>query len=143
MTGHPAETRKDHRAFCDIEGWDLVHNTKCKAVNHHLTYELNLADGRVLRTRVSHPVNKDAYGRNLWHHILRDQLDVSEDDFWACVREKSLPQRSTPPPVEHAVPVELFHLLVTHAGLPEREVLDMSKDEAIAAAAAHWSRPQG
>lgn len=42
-------------------------------------------DGRVLRTRVSHPVDRTDYGKSLWSHILRDQLEVSEAQFWECV----------------------------------------------------------
>jgi hypothetical protein len=33
---------------------------------HHVTYELDLIDGGVLRTRISHPVDRSSYGRSMW-----------------------------------------------------------------------------
>ena len=81
----PAPTREAHDAFCKIEGWQRVRNACGQTGTHHVIYELQLHDGRILRTRVSHPANRDAYGENLWSHILRDQLEVDQATFWACV----------------------------------------------------------
>lgn len=61
-----------------------------------MTYELTLHDGRVLRTRISHPVDRTVYGAAMWAHILRDQLDVEEAEFWACVLDGTLPDRGAP-----------------------------------------------
>jgi hypothetical protein len=33
------------------------------------------------------PVGRYGYGSSLWNHILRDQLQVTEAGFWACVRD--------------------------------------------------------
>lgn len=62
----------------------------------HVTYELTLHDGRILRTRISHPVDRTTYGAGMWSHILRDQLDVSEGEFRDCVLEGRVPARGDP-----------------------------------------------
>lgn len=80
----PQPSRKDHDAFCRHEEWERVRDAVGRKGTHHVTYELNLPDGRVLRTRVSRPVDRSDYGPNLWGHILRDQLEVDEATFWAC-----------------------------------------------------------
>lgn len=106
---------------------------------HHLTYELTLADGRILRTRVSHPPGRDTYGAAVWAHILRDQLDVTNEEFWACVRDGVKPQRGVPEVPAEALPLDLVHLLITKVGLAESEVMTMTKDEAIARLNTFWA----
>lgn len=140
MTSFPAATRKDHLTFCHTEGWEEVRRATGKKVNHHLTFELALEDGRILRTRISHPPGKDTYGKSLWTRILREQLDVTEPIFWACVKDGARPERSAPHPAKHAIPADLFHLLTAKAGYPQTQVCEMTKDEAIAAAGAYWQR---
>nr|MDQ3359991.1 hypothetical protein [Actinomycetota bacterium] len=55
--------------------------------------ELERHDGRVLRTRVSRPANRESYGPALWKPILTEQLSVTEEQFWACVKDRRLPDR--------------------------------------------------
>jgi hypothetical protein len=85
-------------------GWlDLA--ARGRTGTHYVTYELGLPDGRILRTRISHPVDRNAYGSSLWSHILRDQLGVSEEEFWACVRDGIKPDRGVPeapPEADHS-----------------------------------------
>jgi len=87
-----------HDAFCKIEGWEQVRDAQGRTGTHHVIYELQLHDGRILRTRVSHPVNRDTYGASLWSHILPDQLEVDQATFWACVQEGKKPDRGAPEP---------------------------------------------
>lgn len=98
---------------------------------HHVTYELVLTEGAMLRTRVSHPPNKDTYGKRLWAHILRDQLQVSEAEFWASVKDGILPARSQQQPPTDAIPAGVVHQLVTLVGLSKEDVAAMTKDEAV------------
>jgi hypothetical protein len=138
----PAPTRGDHQAFCANEGWELVRNARGKTSGHHaLTYELTLHDGRILRTRISHPPNGSTYGANIWGHILRDQLNVDEETFWACVRNGVKPDRGEPEAPAEALPADLAHLLVTRLQLSSAEVALMTKDEAIARMQEFWSQP--
>ncbi|MFY1694850.1 MULTISPECIES: hypothetical protein [unclassified Solwaraspora] len=98
-----------------------------------------MADGRILRTRISHPVDRTAYGPSLWSHILRDQLDVAEDEFWACTRDGTLPKRSDPTVPTASLPAELVHLLVHRVGLTEPEVAAMTKEQAVARLNRYWA----
>ncbi len=134
----PEPTRKDHEAFCVAEGWQRVRDARGRTGTHHVTYELGLPDGRILRTRISHPVDRSGYGPSLWSHILRDQLQVTEAEFWAAVRENKKPNRGAPEPPAAALPADLVHMLIARVGLPEAEVAVMSKDQAIARLQRYW-----
>jgi hypothetical protein len=135
----PQPTRQDHDKFCGVEGWTPVRDARGRTGTHHVTYELHLPDGRVLRTRISHPPDRATYGSSLWSHILRDQLGVSEEEFWACVREGIKPGRGVPEVPPEALPAELVHLLITRVGLAEPEVAAMSKAEAVEQLNRYWS----
>ncbi len=135
----PPPTRQDHERFCLVEGWDQVRDTRGRAGTHHITYELALPDGRVLRTRISRPPGRQTYGRALWSHILRDQLDVDEADFWACVKDGTAPDRGVHPRPDDALPAEVVALLLTRVGLGEDDVAAMSRAEAIARLERYWT----
>lgn len=139
MTSWPQPTRKDHQTFCEVEEWRQVRDARGRTGTHHLTYELDLADGRILRTRISHPVDRTDYGPSLWKHILRDQLDVDEPIFWACVQDGVKPARGVPEPPAEALPADLVHLLISRVGLAESEVAAMSKAEAAARLQRFWT----
>ncbi|MDK3255589.1 hypothetical protein [Blastococcus capsensis] len=88
-------------------------------------------------------MNNDAYGARTWSHILRDQLDVTEAEFWACVDERKLPDRGsaageTP---ANALPAGLVYQLIHVVGVPEAEVATMSLVHALAVMNEHWSQP--
>jgi len=134
----PQPTRDDHDRFCQVEGWRPVRDARGRTGTHHVTYELSLADGRVLRTRVSHPVDRSTYGRSMWAHILRDQLQVDEPAFWACVQDKVLPGRGVPTPPANALPADLVHLLISRVGLSEADIVAMTKEEAVARLHEYW-----
>ena len=135
----PAPTRKDHEAFCVTEGWQPVRDARGRTGTHHVTDEMHLRDGPILRTRISHPVNRDSYGPQLWSHILRDQLDVDQDSFWACVQDGIKPGRGAPEPPAEALPADLVQLLITRAHLSEADVAAMTKDEAITRMQRYWT----
>lgn len=135
----PQPTRQDHQEFCHTEGWTPVRDARGRTGTHHVTYELNLPDGRVLRTRISHTPDRSTYGVSLWSHILRDQLAVTEEEFWACVRDNRKPNRGTPQPPAQTLPADLVHLLITRVGLDEAEVATMSKTEAIERLNRFWT----
>jgi hypothetical protein len=75
----------------------------------------------------------------MWAHILRDQLDVDQAAFWACVRDGIKPDRGVPEAPAGALPAELVHLLLTRVRLSEAEVAAMSKDQAIARMQQYWA----
>ena len=68
----------------------------------------------------------------MWSHILRDQLDVSIAEFWACVNDGRLPDRgSLPERHAEAIPLGVVAALVNVFRIPEDEVRAMTKAEAI------------
>ncbi|MGH3492033.1 MAG: cytotoxic translational repressor of toxin-antitoxin stability system [Sciscionella sp.] len=136
----PQPTRKDHEEFCHIEQWRRVRDARGRTGTHHITYELDLVDGRILRTRISHPVDRSNYGQSLWKHILRDQLQVDDSIFWSCVKDGVKPDRGTSEPPASALPADLVYLLISRVGLDESEVGGMTKDEAIARIQRHWTK---
>lgn len=135
----PTPTRKDHEAFCETEGWERVRDARGRTGTHHVTFELGLADGRILRTRISHPVDRTDYGPGLWGHILRDQLQVTEAEFWPCVKDGVRPARGIPEIPPSALPADLVHLLISRVGLTDAEVVAMNKDEAVARLRRYWT----
>lgn len=136
-------SRRDHNQFCVTEQWTLVRNARGGKVRHHLTYELDLPDGRILRTRISRPVNGNTYGADLWKRILREQLEVTEQKFWDCVTNGVRPGRgATPTAPSAALPAQLVYQLIHMAGAPESDVAAMTLDEAVARMHEHWAKPQ-
>jgi hypothetical protein len=117
----------------------VVRDSRGRIGTHHLTYELDLPDGRTLRTRVSHPPDRTDYGPSIWSHILRDQLAVNEAEFWACVRRGERPNRGQPATPPEAIPSEVAYLLIHRVGITEDEVAAMSKEQAIERLNAYWS----
>ena len=135
---YPAPTRRDHQRFCEIEGWAVVRSGTGKRSTHHETYELELPDGRILRTRISRPPDRTGYGAALWSHILRDQLQTSPEEFWQCVRTGELPIRSARPVVQGAIPADLAHLLKNRIGLSDDQLANMSRQAAVERAQKYW-----
>ena len=121
MSSQPAPDRDAHHRFCQIEGWIEVTSATGSPVKHHQTFELVLDDGSVLRTRISRPVDRTTYSRRMWSHILRDQLAVSADEFWACVQQNAVPPRSVvAQPDPRALPLYVMNELVTRQAISHR-----------------------
>jgi hypothetical protein len=121
------------------EGWSRVRNARGGAGSHHETFEFHLPDGRILRTRISHPPDRSTYGADVWRHILRDQLGVSEAEFWACVKDGVTPRRAGAEAPKEAVPAEIAYLLVNRAGVPEGVVMKLGRQEAIERLNQYWA----
>ncbi len=136
-------SRRQHQRFCEIEGWDQAADAHGRPVGHHITYRLALADGRVLRTRISRPANNDTYGPQLWSHILGEQLAVTEGEFWECVGQGNPPVRpgQQPPTPAEALPADLVHQLLTKLHLPESDVAALTRRQAIELMTAYWTNP--
>ena len=71
-------------------------------------------------------------GSSLWRHILREQIDVSEAEFWACVKDGVKPRRGRSEAPKDAIPLEVAQLLIHKVGLSEAELAELTHDEAIA-----------
>jgi hypothetical protein len=135
----PRPTRQDHEKFCRVEGWRAVRNARGRTGTHHVTYEFDLPDGRILRTRISHPPDRTDYGPAIWAHILSDQLGVSEEEFWDCVRAGRKPDRGAPVLPDAPLPADLVYLLISRVGLTDAEVAKMTRDDAIVRVQRYWT----
>jgi hypothetical protein len=136
-------SRRQHKKFCEVEGWEQVQDAQGRPIGHHMTYELELPDGRVLRTRISRPANSESYGPALWSHILGTQLDVSEEEFWDCVEHGVKPPRPGQPPEvpADALPADLVFQLLTKLKLGEGQVAGLTRQEALDLMAEYWAKP--
>jgi hypothetical protein len=135
----PQPTRKDHGIFCETEEWQRVRDARGRTGTHHVTYELDLVDGRILRTRISHPPDRTCYGTSLWKHILRDQLEVDDSQFWDCAQDGAKPDRGAPDPPPESLPADLVHMLISRVGVAEPVVARMTRSEAIARLRSYWT----
>jgi hypothetical protein len=136
-------SRREHQRFCEIEGWTEVLNARGKPTQHHITYELLLGDGQILRTRISRPTNTDLYGKSLWAHILNDQLNVTDETFWQCVDNKRLPDR-TPATQKHdtkTLPASLAYQLVNTLHLTNEQIEALTIEEAVQRVAEYRAQP--
>ncbi|WP_405767880.1 cytotoxic translational repressor of toxin-antitoxin stability system [Streptomyces sp. NBC_01538] len=135
----PQPDRERHERFCVVEDWERVRDARGRTGTRHVTYESTLHDGRILRTRISHPVDRTVYGAALWSHILRDQLDVTENEFWACVLDAKLPDRGVPTAPKESLPADLVYLLIHRVGLSEGAVAELTREDAVARLQRHWT----
>jgi len=141
MTSRAAR-RREHQRFCEIEGWREVRNSRGTPTQHHITYELDLLDARILRTRISRPANADVYGTALWSHILSDQLDVTEVEFWQCVDQRVLPRRSSTSkiPETTTLPARIAYQLVHSLHMTNEQIAVLTLDDALALLTEYWAK---
>lgn len=122
-----------HLMFVETEGWTEKRRSGKKKQGDHRRFHLELATGDVLYTRVSHGAGA-INDPNLVAAILREQLQVTEDDFWACVDDGTLPPRpSAEPeaPAGPAVDAKLMRNLVRKVGLSPDELEGMTQERAV------------
>lgn len=137
-----AGTRADHEAFCRADGWEPKRDARGRAgAGDHVRYRLRLSDGRVLNTKISRPVDGTVYSEELWRTILREQLQVTEEQFWACVIEGTRPEHGivtkSASPAE-TIPANIVYTLQVN-GLTDAEITALGRDGAIKRAQEIWS----
>jgi hypothetical protein len=123
----------DLKTFVEHDGWTEEPNlARGRARTGDLRrYRKDLPDGTILRTKVSHSL-RDEIGIDLFKHILRDQLRVTEGQFWDVVRGRTTELAAAPPAQAETVPGWLVQRLLT-VRLREDVVRAMTADEARAA----------
>jgi hypothetical protein len=123
-----------HRKFVETEGWERKGTSRGSGkTGDHYRYNLCLATGDVLTTRVSHGSGQ-INDPKLIAAIYRDQLAVSEESFWRCVEDGVLPPRPEPPsaaPEGEALDAKLVRNLIRRVGLSEAEIATFTKAEAV------------
>ncbi|MGH7640445.1 MAG: hypothetical protein ACREOL_05995 [Candidatus Dormibacteria bacterium] len=109
----------------------------------HRYYRLTLDDGTALETRVSHS-SKKSISAGRWKAVLRDQLQVSDEDFWTALRRKQPVPRPSQPPKEseiEQVPLWAADVLSSRLKLTPAQIAQLGRERAIELAHAEWSKP--
>ena len=121
-------TYAEHRRFCEVDGWVLR-----SPVKKHYFYTKALPTGDVLTTTVCR--GRGGYrSRDVWARIRRDQLRVTDDEFWAAVDAGVAPQRTAERagrPSGESLPFDLVGALFK-AGVSREKLGRLKKDEAVA-----------
>ena len=129
-----------HRAFVETEGW-----TRGKPGTSHDNYLFAPVnpDAAVLRTGISHgAASTEYFDPRMRAKIVNEQLQVTEEEFWACVNNGQVPVRrrdgysvglrgeeTPPPPSQNS---GLLQQLRNEFRVEADDVVDMS-DKALAA----------
>lgn len=125
---------RDLRRFCEVDGWEVHRTARGKKAGDHTRYQKVLPDGRVLITKVSRGP-KQIKDPDLFRHILRSQLQVTEVQFRKAVDRGVRPVRpgdERPSRPKEAIPLGLARNLLTRAGVSQAELAGMTKEEAVA-----------
>ena len=127
---------KDVRRFCVVDGWRRKADAPGRRVAKHEVWEKTLASGVTLRTLISK--GRNTYGKGVFAAILKRQLQVTEQDFWAAVDKRRAPARLQAPSVRppgEALPFALArrllaagHTLADLKGLNAQQAAELLKD---------------
>lgn len=125
-------TNAELRTFVDNEGWQDKDKKSGRKTGDHHRYTLVLATGDVLYTRISHGsggVDDPA----LFAEILRNQLKVTKEQFWACVKDGTLPPRpcAAPAPPANAIDAKLARNLLRKVGLTSADLAGLDQARAV------------
>lgn len=67
----------------------------------------------------------------MWSHILKQQLEVTQEEFWNCIRDKTLPDRGFAPMEAPPQSLPLFLLReLMRLGVSEADALKLTPAEA-------------
>ena len=140
----PPPSFDDLRRFCEIDGWEELQRVRGGAGDHR-RYRKVLADGTILRTRVSHG-RGEIGDPGLWARIWREQLGLEREDvFWQTVRYGRPVDRGdkpVSPPSGPSIPAWVVTGLL-RAGHTESEIRVLGADEARRLLEELWIRPPG
>lgn len=107
----------------------------------HIFFEKLLPDGRLLQTHISHDrTSRISAGR--FSGILKDQLEISRDEFWTAIRAGEPVDRPVPLDEDEAVEHEawVIQILAGELHMSPDEIAALSEEEAQARVHAYWSR---
>jgi len=120
----------DVRAFCRVDGWTLKADAPGRVTRKHEVWSKALADGMVLRAVVSK--GRGEYSPQMMSWIVKQELQVTEREFWAAVRDGVAPARpeaEPPRPRNALLPLSLVRALEA-AGYTPHDLRGLTRDEA-------------
>jgi hypothetical protein len=81
----------DVRTFCRVDGWARAGDAPGRRTRKHEVWVKELDDGSVLRCVVSK--GRGEYSPRMTGWIVRHELKVTQEEFWAAVRDGVAPAR--------------------------------------------------
>lgn len=135
----------DVEGFLRADRWTLVKvKQRGRRRMRHVPYEKMLSDGRVLRTRISHDRGASiSPGR--FRAVLRYELEVTREQFWAAIRTGEPVNRIQEEPDEPEKPADhpawVVAVLAGKLHLGHEEIARLSPEEAQQKVEDYWSRP--
>ncbi len=137
-------TRGDVEDFLKVDNWTRIPaRQRGGRRQQHIFFEKILADGRQLQTHISHD-RSSTFSAGRFSFVLRDQLEVSRDQFWEAIRTGEPVERPVPvdeeAPVEH--PLYIVRVLAGELHLSPAEIGELSPEDAVRIVEQHWSRPR-
>jgi hypothetical protein len=125
-------TYRDLVRYLQVEGWEDSDKASGKKTGDHHRYVFTTPTGERLFTKVSHGRGQ-IHDRGLFEHILREQLCIDEDQFWAAIDRGVQPTRPSPTPAnpEGALEAKLVRNLLTKVKVTPDQLVGMTREEAI------------
>lgn len=118
--------------YVQVEDWEDKDKQSGKKTGDHHRYVFTTPTGERLFTKISHGRGQ-IHDRGLFEHILREQLCIEEDQFWAAVDRGVQPTRlcHTPTNPEGALDAKLVRNLLTKVKIAPGQLVGMTHEEAI------------
>jgi hypothetical protein len=128
-------TSKDLLRFLAVEGWENKDAASGKRTGDHHRYFFTTPTGDRLHTKVSHGT-KSYRSRDLFKAILRDQLQVSDEESWRPVDRGLAPTRPGPDgSVKErggGIDAKLARNLLNKVGMAPVQLVGPTQDKAVA-----------
>ena len=127
-------TWREVEQFCERDGWREIRETG------HRFFQKVLADGTVLETHSSFSSRKTMSPKR-FRTILRDQLRVTEAQFWEVLRtEKPAKRPSVVPAGPIELPAYIVRVLKLDLHMTEDQIAGLTAEEGRKRVADYWSR---
>lgn len=101
------------RAFCRIDGWISASGKPGRSTSKHEVWTKSLPKGTTLRVVISK--GRGEYPSRMAGYILKNELRVTEHEFWSAVRTGEAPRRPeqrSPQPEGELLPLSLVRALL-------------------------------
>jgi hypothetical protein len=120
----------DLRAFCRIDGWISASGRPGRSTSKHEVWTKSLSGGTTLRVVISK--GRGEYPPRMAGYILKNEVRVTEHEFWSAVRTGDAPQRPEQRPARpegELLPLSLVRALLA-AGYSGADLDGLSQAEA-------------
>lgn len=131
----------DVERFLAADGWRQISTgERGGRRQRHLFFEKLLPGGRLLQTHISHDRRK-SIGASRFGAVLRDQLEVSREEFWAAIDAGAPVARPVVLDEDEVVEHDAWvvRVLAGELHMSPDEIAALGEEEAKARVYSHWS----